>query len=204
MAPATALRACGPSPAQGPGHTGEPTLSRDRPSCTFLLGVRPPQLLQGPRPASAPLALTTLRHHTAHSSLPGATPQTLGRPAVPTPDSPHTLCPQQVPWPKQSRSPLPCNTHSRPGLCNLYKVRPGPPRSPGSVPGAQPPGSVCEPPQSKRGRFRPGGAGMGTQQGRRRRRAPSNLSGAQGPAGTRRGCQASVVNNPGQVRAQDQ
>lgn len=43
--------------------------------------------------------------------------------AVPTPDSPGPLCPpRQVPWLKQSRSPLSPHARSRPGLCHLYKV----------------------------------------------------------------------------------
>nr|XP_008537072.1 PREDICTED: myelin basic protein isoform X2 [Equus przewalskii]XP_008537073.1 PREDICTED: myelin basic protein isoform X2 [Equus przewalskii] len=35
----------------------------------------------------------------------------------------------KVPWLKQSRSPLPSHAHSRPGLCNMYKVRRRPGRS---------------------------------------------------------------------------
>lgn len=38
-------------------------------------------------------------------------------------DSPGPLCPpRQVPWLKQSRSPLPPHARSRPGLCHMYKV----------------------------------------------------------------------------------
>ena len=37
-----------------------------------------------------------------------------------------TLSLWQVPWLKQSRSPLPPHARSRPGLCNMYQVRPAP------------------------------------------------------------------------------
>lgn len=44
----------------------------------------------------------------------------------------HSVSLWQVPWLKQSRSPLPPHARSQPGLCNMYKVRraPAPPAPP--------------------------------------------------------------------------
>lgn len=50
----------------------------------------------------------------------------------------HSVSLWQVPWLKQSRSPLPPHARSQPGLCNMYKVRraPTPPAPPAATPQA--------------------------------------------------------------------